>query len=258
MAQPPIPPPLEALNDRPFSFYPPIVNIEHNEWRFRKATWSEILVVNSMTHEEIWIPRRLLGEISRIDEPVVIVGLVKELEFKGGAVWPYQRRVISMPAVGAAPATSRGPQDAAPARSAPRTEFAVDTRALRLIGLVMVVGLVAYLLMANLFREGVLRPRIQYTTKDQSYLELRAHDDFYAVIGKLGQPERDRWMSETGEIQYRALTYPQRAYTIILMGTDRKSATYVGTLDGNWKPVHAVPFRSGGNTFAMLRELRRF
>mgnify|MGYP004701938515 CR=1 FL=1 len=258
MAQQPTPPPLEALNDRPFSFYPPILNIEHNEWRFRKATWSEILVVNSMTREEIWIPRRLLGEISRIDEPVVIVGLVKELEYKGGAVWPYQRRVIAMPPAPGALPKPQGPQAVAPAGSAPRTEFASDTRALRLIGLALAVAVVGYLLMANLFREGVLRPRIQYTTRDQSYLELRAHDDYYAVVGKLGQPDRDRWMSETGEIQYRALTYPQRAYTIILMGTDRKSATYVGTLDGNWKPVHAVPFRSGGNTFSMLRELRRF
>jgi hypothetical protein len=112
--------------------------------------------------------------------------------------------------------------------------------------------------MASLFREGVLRPRVTYTTKDQSYLELRAHDDYYAVVAKLGQPARDHWMSETGEIQYRALDYPQRSYTVILMGQDRKSAAYIGTLDANWKPVHAVPLRSGGNTFAMLRELRRF
>src|SRR5437588_824975 len=40
----PIPPPLEHLGARPFSLYPAILNIEHNEWLFRKATWSEILV----------------------------------------------------------------------------------------------------------------------------------------------------------------------------------------------------------------------
>ncbi len=28
---------------------------------------------------------------------MVIVGLLKELEYKEGAVWPYQRRVIEMP-----------------------------------------------------------------------------------------------------------------------------------------------------------------
>ena len=110
MSIPPIPPPLDHLGVRSFSFYPAILNIEHNEWLFRKATWSEILVHNVKTNEELWIPRRFLGEISRIEDPVVIVGLVKELEFRMGAVWPYQRRVIEMPiAVGDTVRTAQRP-----------------------------------------------------------------------------------------------------------------------------------------------------
>src|ERR1039458_7762178 len=159
MSSPVIPPPLEALRNRPFSFYPAILNVEHNKWQYRKATWSDVLVVDARTGQEIgiprrflgeisriedpvvivgllkelerseerrggkgtmsclsdWssdvcssdldartgqeigIPRRFLGEISRIEDPVVIVGLLKELEYKEGAVWPYQRRVIEMP-----------------------------------------------------------------------------------------------------------------------------------------------------------------
>src|SRR3982751_6626006 len=61
MASPPIPPQLDHLITRPFSFYPPIIGVEHNEWLFRKATWSEILVVNCKTSNEVWIPRRFLG-----------------------------------------------------------------------------------------------------------------------------------------------------------------------------------------------------
>src|ERR1035441_5763954 len=78
MASPPIPPSLDHLTTRPFSFYPPIVNIEHNEWLFRKATWSEILVVNCKSGAEVWISRRLVGEVSRVDDPVLIVGLKQE------------------------------------------------------------------------------------------------------------------------------------------------------------------------------------
>ena len=106
MASPPIPPTLDHLTTRPFSFYPPIVNIEHNEWLFRKATWSEILVVNCKSGVEIWISRRLGGEVSRIDDPVLIVGLNRELEYKGGTLWPYQRRVIEMPVAGGSPTAS--------------------------------------------------------------------------------------------------------------------------------------------------------
>src|SRR5260370_29177504 len=110
MSIPPIPPPLEHLGARPFSFYPAILNIEHNEWLFRKATWSEMLVYNVKTTEEIWIPRRFIGEVSRIEDPVVIVGLVKELEYTGGALPPDQPRPVEM----AAPVGQRCPSTARP------------------------------------------------------------------------------------------------------------------------------------------------
>ena len=97
MASPPIPPQLDHLITRPFSFYPAIVGVEHNEWLYRKASWSEILVVNCKSGAEIWISRRYIGEVSRVDDPVLIVGLVRELEYKAGMVVPYQRRVIEMP-----------------------------------------------------------------------------------------------------------------------------------------------------------------
>lgn len=77
-----MPPPLDQIGQRPFSFYPAILGIEHNEWLLRRATWSELLVYNTKTEQELWVPRRFLGEISSIDEPVMIVGLLKELEYK--------------------------------------------------------------------------------------------------------------------------------------------------------------------------------
>ena len=97
MPVPPIPPPFDQLGHTPFSFYPPIVNIEHNEWVFRRATWSEIQVMNTKTSDELWVPRRFIGAVSLIGEPVMIVGLVKEVEHKAGALYPHVRRVIEMP-----------------------------------------------------------------------------------------------------------------------------------------------------------------
>jgi len=257
MSSAPTPPNLESLGERPFSFYHAIIGIEHNEWRFRKFVWSEACVVNVKSGNEIWIPRRYLGEASKVEEPVAIVGLVRELEYKGGSVWPHTRRVIEMPAPGPPIVAGEKPPAPAPVMHI-RTETPAERRVLKLIGAALLVCVVGYLIMANVLRQGALRPRVVYTTKDQSYLELKARDDYYAVIAKLGQPGRDRWFSETGEIQYRALSYPQRSYTVILMGTDRKSAAYIGTLDDNWHPVHAVPFRTGGNTFSVLRGLQRF
>src|SRR5580698_849718 len=97
MSAPPVPPFLEHPGRRPFSFYPPIRNVPHNKWFYRKASWSEVLVENTRTHEEVWIPRRYLGDISRLDEPVMMVALLKELEWQAGRILPAQRRVIEMP-----------------------------------------------------------------------------------------------------------------------------------------------------------------
>ena len=78
-------------------FYPAIVGIEHNEWTLRRVNSSEVQVINTKTSEELWIPRRFLGEVSAIEDPFIIAGLVKELEYKDGAVAPHRRRVIEMP-----------------------------------------------------------------------------------------------------------------------------------------------------------------
>src|SRR5215831_16060804 len=176
MAIPPIPPPLESLGSRPFSFYPAILNIEHNEWIYSKATWSEILVINAKTGQQLWIPRRFLGELSRIDDPVVIVGLLKELEYRGGAVWPYQRRVLQMPlAVNDAPRSTPAPK-AEPAPVIGIRVESTESRLGRLIAIALACGTVACILVVMLSREGgIPRPRTGGTTykiRDESYQEL--------------------------------------------------------------------------------------
>ncbi len=254
MASPPIPPSLEHLATRPFSFYPPILNIEHNEWLFRKASWSEILVVNCKTGNEIWISRRFIGEVSRVDDPVLIVGLNKELEYKAGAVWPYQRRVIEMPlAVGGGP----GPATPAPERTTPAPIVGIrlesnDKRIFKLIGAALAIAILLYVVAVNLNRVTEFRQRrVAFTASDQSYLDLSGRDDYLAVIQKLGQPAWDH-SREIGTIQYRALAYPDRKFTVILMGSDRSSATYVGTMDQNWHPI------TSGPTASLLRQLQPF
>ncbi|MGD0362881.1 MAG: hypothetical protein ABSC93_18540 [Bryobacteraceae bacterium] len=259
MSSPVIPPPLEALRNHPFSFYPAILNIEHNQWQYRKATWSDVLIVNARTGQEIWIPRRFLGEISRIEDPVVIVGLLKELEYKEGAVWPYERRVIEMPiAVGA---SLRPPSPAPRTGPAPvvgiRLESNTESHIFRLVGGALVLGIVATYLVVNFYRDSVLRPRIAYNSRDRGYLSLTAEDDYAGVVRKLGPPAHDRWQGPAGGLRYRALSYPDRACTVILMGADGKPAMYIGTLDANGNTIHSVRLGNGAAAGELLRALPR-
>ncbi|MGA2740427.1 MAG: hypothetical protein ABSG65_23695 [Bryobacteraceae bacterium] len=259
MSSPVIPPPLEALRSQPFSFYPAILNIEHNKWQYRKATWSDVLVVNARTGEEIWIPRRFLGEISRIEDPVVIVGLLKELEYKEGAVWPYRRRVIEMPIAVGAPA--RSPSSVQPIRPAPvvgiRLESDSEPHILRIVGGALVLGIVAAYVAVNFYRDSVLRPRTAYMAKDRTYLSLTGRDNYDAVVRKMGAPAHDRWQGPAGGMRYRALWYPDRSCIVVLMRADGRDATYIGTLDANWNPVYSVKIPKG-DAGALLRSLPRF
>jgi hypothetical protein len=261
MSVQPIPPPVENLGQRPFSFYPPILNTEHNEWVFRRATWSEILVANTKTNNEIWVPRRFVGEISRIEEPVMILGLVKELEYKMGQVLPCSRRVIEIPR-----AVNDGfrafPDEVAPSSPAPvvgiRLESGTESRIGKLIGVVLVGGVLGCFLLVSFFRSGRDGSRITYAPVVQTSLGLTGQDDYFSVVRKMGAPAGDHWKSETGEMQYRVLSYPQQGLSVILMGAERNKALYIGALDQDWRPVDSVALPGGGSTASMLKSIRRF
>ena len=248
-------PSLEQLTGRSFSFYPPIVGVEHNEWLYMRATWSEVLVVNAKSQSEVWVPRRYLGAISKIEEPVMIVGLSKELEFKAGQLWPFERRVIEMP-------RPVGPSPAAPLdRPHPTAAEVIGIRSGGneskigwVIGFVLIFGVLACFLVVSYFGAT----RIEYTTVMQEDLGLKGSDDYFAVVRKLGEPAADRWKEGATDLQYRALYYPAKKLTVILMGTERNSVHYLGAMNENWRPVHTVTHPARGNTRSMLEGLKKF
>jgi hypothetical protein len=156
MVSPPVLPMLENLAAWPFCFDPPIVNIEHNEWVYRKQTWSEILVANCRTAEEIWIPRRFIGEIPPGGG---IVALTRELEYRGGAVWPSRQCVLQMPAAAARPAESTVPRSSPAPVVGIRLDGPPGRRPFRLIGIAVLAALGLYALAVNFNRAGEPRHR---------------------------------------------------------------------------------------------------
>jgi hypothetical protein len=159
MASPPIVPSLLHLAARPFSFYPAIAGVTHNEWRLHKATWQDWLVVNSRTNEEISVPRRFLGEVSSTDHPVLIVGLLRELQCTNGVALPFERRVIEMPVAAGGENDPRplprsgGPAPVIGIRLEPRRR----NRAFQLVGGALAIAIFLYVATANLIRTAVAR-----------------------------------------------------------------------------------------------------
>jgi hypothetical protein len=261
MSVPPAPPPIEDLGHRRFSFYPAIANCQHNEWIYRRATWSEVLVQNTRTNEEIWVPRCYFGAISRVDEPVVIVGLLKELEYKQGALWAVERRVIEMQrAVNDSPrARWREP---APQKPASVISIRLENRPVSRVGRVMLggvsLGIIGCVLAISLYRGGIIGSRAYFTPVAPNYLSFGSGDDYGAIVRALGRPSSDHWFQDDEGMQYRALFYARQGFHLVLMGRDRDGARYIGALDRNWNPIHSVRLAGAGSSLPLLRTLKKF
>jgi hypothetical protein len=258
-------PAFESFAGRAFSFYPAIRNVEYNEWTYGRETWSEILFVNSKTGQEIWIPRHFIGRISSAEEPVLIVGLKWELELKGGAVWPFERRLIEMPGPPGPGAHAASPKAEAGPGPLPPVPASTDSQMGRLILYAVAMGLGACLLVVLFAFEGAPRPqdwlrRRAPATKDQQYLTLNREDTYHDVVRKLGPPDREQWITpESAAVHFHALWYSQRSYVVVLMGAERGGVRYIGTIHAATRaPLDEVPLPGGGSTGAMLRTLPKF
>jgi hypothetical protein len=259
MAVPPIPPPIAQLGRQPFSFYPAILNAGHNEWIYSGATWSDVLVRNTKTNEEVSVPRRYVGDVSSVDAPVMIVGLLAELEYRAGVVWPAERRVIEMPrAVNDTPRPRvTHSQTARASVVGIRLESERTSRVGKMAVGGVALGVAGCVLAISLFRGGVIGTHAFYTPVLQTDLPLGADDDYAAVVRVLGTPFAERWRSDSNE-QYELLVYPQRKLYVILRGRERADARYIGAMDWSWCPAHAVDLDGRGSSYGLLRRLPRF
>jgi hypothetical protein len=256
----PLPTPLQHLGGRRFSFYPPIRNLEPNEWLYRRATWSECVVVNTRSGEEVWVPRIFLGEVSRIDEPVMIVGLNRQLEWRSGKIVPLERRVIEFPVVVNEYLVNDYPvnDSHAPPRSGPlapviniRLEPKPEARAWKWIGVAAVLGAVAFTIVADVARQTPWRQRADFSRGYRSYLQLGPADDYASTIRKLGPPARAGSRATEARV-FRSLTYTARRYSVILMGPTRDEARYIGTLDLHGRVLDAVRLPDGSSGESLL------
>ena len=254
---PTLPPPFDSTGDRPFSFYPPILGVEHNEWRAQQATWSEIHVVNTKSTHSLWVPRRYVGDLSQVDEPVMIVGLKKELMFKAGGVYPHEKRVLAMPPISTVP-LALAPEPAAPAPVNLRMASTAESHIGRMILVTLIVAIGGLALVVAFYRGRTSGEQVEFKSVLQSELGLTPQDDYFAIVRKLGPPREDRWRSDQGELQFRGLKYPERKITIILMGRERKSALYIGSVDPEGLLIDSVDMPGGVNTAAIIRRLPKF
>lgn len=147
----PLPAWMPELARRRFSFSPAISGIEPNEWTLDRVAWDDVTVRNSVTQEELSIPRRFFGDVTRLDEPVRVVALLKKLEYVDGWVRPRNRAVITMPEPSGAP---RIRMDQGGEVVAIRDTSAAPPRWRRTFRTVVALGCLACFIAVYVFREA--------------------------------------------------------------------------------------------------------
>lgn len=230
MSAPLTPAPLPELAYSRFRFAPAIAGAGPNEWTLRRATWTEMVVVNAITAEELAIPRRFLGRVFETEENIRDVRLTEDLESAGGRARPVRRGVIEMkPRVGVETPAWRRPE---PGLGAPvlaiRTEYTVPSRTRRALRGSIAIGFVAFLAVVFVTRDSRIGPG------------LTAGDDYRSVRAKLGEPLTDEWLQAPGGSEYRRMWYPGKRLAVILAGETRDSAHYAGALSRSGRVLHAA------------------
>jgi len=246
---------LGLTTGRSFSFYPPILGIAHNEWRFRRATWSEFVVVNTHSGEEACIPRSFVGDVSA-NAPMVIVGLKREMEWRDGLAVPYRRPVVELP-IAVNDFHPSALRENRPSRPASVVSIRLETRPPVKTGrkavVVVMLGVVASAVVADI-GPGDVRARIDAMLVSRRWEQLKSGDGYAAVVGKLGAPADQRVYVESGGRVVRSLDYPRLHFTVVLEGRTESESRYVGSLDARGRILGGVQVSEAD----MLRSLPRF
>ncbi len=133
-----------------------------------------------------------------------------------------------------------------------RLETKPESRTMKWLGVAAVLSAVACTIVAGVSRQSSLHLGSASKPGDvyrgyRAFLQLGPEDNYVSTIRKLGLPARTSTAEASGNA-YRALAYPSRHYSVILMGASQDQARYVGTvdqygrvLDGNYQILRTAP-----------------
>jgi len=243
---------LGLTGGRSFSFYPAIHGVAHNEWRFRRANWSDFVVVNTQSGEEACIPRSFVTDVSA-NAPTVIVGLRREMEWRDGKAIPYRRPVVELPLAVNDYRPALRVSHPAPVVSI-RLETPAPARRGRKAVVFVMFSMLASVMAAGFFGPAEWRNRIDGIRWSRSWQQLNPHDDYAGVVSILGEPSAVRNFIQPDGRVARSLDYPRRHFTAVLEGPTEADARYVASLDPRGQILGNVP----DSVASMLHSIPRF
>ena len=87
-------------------------------------------------------------------------------------------------------------------------------------------------------------------------LPFTAGDDYESVVSRIGYPESSRSGPSSDGRVFFLLRYPDRAFTLVLLGPDRVHAAYIGAFGRGGRVIHSVALPDGHDSTALLTHMR--
>ena len=262
MSAPLMPPLLDHVGRRRFAFYPSILNAEPNEWMLTGSTWSDVRVMNVRGGYAISLPRQYVGAVSEADDPILIVGLTKELEYREGLVWPRVKRVIEMPLAANDHPRPFSRNAERPVGPAPvvgiRLERSEESSTGRVLLAAGIGAVVLSVLAVGVFSDWISTGRIAARTAAQADTQFTAHDDYESIVRRLGLPTTDHSTYRPGGVRLEALGYTRLGITVVLCSSGDESGRYLGTMDQSWHVLHVANGAASERPLELLRSLHGF
>jgi hypothetical protein len=183
----------------------------------------------------------------------MIVGLNRELEWRRGVIVPRERKVIEFP-VEVALAVNDNASTQRPRQMAPviniRLEPRPEMRTRKWMGVAAVLGAVALTIITDVARQSQSHPRWDLYRGYRSFLQLSPDDDYSSAVRKLGMPAGSQTAEVDGRV-VRSLNYPERRYSVVLLGSSSTNARYIGTVNMQGRILDSV--RAGdGSTYELF------
>jgi hypothetical protein len=149
-----------------------------------------------------------------------------------------------------------------PGRLAPvvgiRVENEAESRTGRVLLGTVAAGILTCVVAMAVIRTGPAASRARFfSTSARIALPFKASDDYLAIVSRIGRPAWDHTQSAPNGLEFHLLRYPDRSFTLVLLGTDRDHARYGGAL-ARGRVIHSVILSDGHDSASVLERLLPF
>jgi hypothetical protein len=139
-----------------------------------------------------------------------------------------------------------------------RVESEPESRTGRVLFGTVAAGILTCVVAMAVIRAGPAASRARlFSTSARIALPFTAGDDYLAIISRIGRPSWDRTQSAPNGQEVHLLRYPERSYTLVLLGSDRDHAHYAGAL-ARGRVIHSVILSDGRDSASVLARLLSF